>query len=433
MKSLKRVDGELIRRFVRAPEYLRLKQLAGSWLEEMNTFDVLSFFDETIDENSWTRIFAALFSSDERHGLGCDPFRTWLSLGSGKADEIEVILRIFRQKKNIGCAVTTEWRTPGGRRMDMRVELFEKNRATKAVVGIENKLGSPEGGDQIASYQRALARAYPGLPKLVCFLSPEGKVAKSSGEVPECPCLPFSYRSISRMCDMLLPTATGNSHILLSILRNHIDKLTREFVMESEAKSIIRKLNIDPAHREAMRLIARYTPDITTLFRELDKGVHDYFAKLTKRKAPLPLTAQSISTETWRRSQFRLIFDELSRITKRKDIQAWYVLHCPKTNPGIDDRFTLRLILWDGGLSGKSADGKARRRERIRNIVHFPGNHGHMPEGSNWVAIWAGRSHRLVDLGSEDVAGLKRLLLDGVRQTYLPLRRGLVKLARKRI
>ncbi len=57
------------------------------------------------------------------------------------------------------------------------------------VVGIENKIDAGEQPEQIARYQAALSRAYPGRAAIVAFLTPTGRrptTARADGPVPGC-------------------------------------------------------------------------------------------------------------------------------------------------------------------------------------------------------------------------------------------------------
>ena len=76
---------------------------------------------------------------------------------------------------------TTEWYTKNGRRLDICIEIQDnKSKKIKAVIGIENKVNSGEQMNQISDYQKSLIKRYSNVPKLIFFLTPDGRNPNTS-------------------------------------------------------------------------------------------------------------------------------------------------------------------------------------------------------------------------------------------------------------
>lgn len=64
------------------------------------------------------------------------------------------------------------------------------------VLGIENKIDAPERPDQLARYQAALARAYPGATAVLAFLTPTGRRPTTALEGAAVPVVALDYGAI---------------------------------------------------------------------------------------------------------------------------------------------------------------------------------------------------------------------------------------------
>lgn len=79
--------------------------------------------------------------------------------------------------------------------IDVVVEVAAAGGA-EAVLGIENKIGAPEGAGQLARYQDALARAYPGKTAVLAFLTPTGRGPTTASEGAAVPVVALDYGSV---------------------------------------------------------------------------------------------------------------------------------------------------------------------------------------------------------------------------------------------
>ncbi|MEW6061509.1 MAG: hypothetical protein AB1600_06150, partial [Bacteroidota bacterium] len=91
----------------------------------------------------------------------------------------------------------------------------------------------------------------------------------------------------------------------------------------------------------------------------------------------------------------------------------------------VGDEFILRIMLYN--VKSESI------RNKILDIAELPNSLNNKKHWSPWANIWVGESYRLVDLGDKDVKGLTNLLCNGIRQTYLPLKKKLQKLSLQRL
>ena len=126
------------------------------------------------------------------------------------------------------------------------------------VVGVENKIDSPEGDDQLVRYAQGLAVRFPGDLLVLALLTPDGRDPEAS---PACPIAPLAYRTVAELIDAAV-TATPRSTdaIGLALVRHYVAALRAHIMPESNSDidAICRQLYDD--HQEAWRAIRRRLP-----------------------------------------------------------------------------------------------------------------------------------------------------------------------------
>jgi hypothetical protein len=383
-------------------------------------FDLLSVYKELIDEMAWSRLFAYLLDSTQNHGLGQSAFRKLLKI----IPELKVFSKSLPADKDTETLCVTEWKTENSRRIDILIKLTDKKGTIKAVVGIENKVDSGEQNDQVRDYQKSLIKAFPRIPKVLIYLTPDGRTSETADSDLNCPALSVSFDSISTVCELIKTQTTTQGQIFLSVLKNHIDKLTNNQIMEKEALQLVKKLYQNPAHRQAIKLIGQYSPNTRSVFNDISK-------RLGKSKV-LPFTIDEIVyyPDSSNPREFKLYIRELRDIGNNKGFDPCYMLRCENENPDFGDIFTLRIALWYYDFKGKD---RSSLREKVSSNFAFPNSLGTDKHWSDWICIWTGNSYKLTDMGAKDVEGLTALLTNGIKQTYDQYKLGLKKLAKLRL
>lgn len=164
--------------------------------------------------------------------------------------------------------VEVEWLTDERRRLDILVKVLGMGGRLEAVLGIENKLAAGEGENQLSDYQAALARTFRGVPKILVFLTPEGREPESAKEPSECRVVSCSYETITEMCQKMLPSVSGELQLLVNGLSTH---LAGRRDMETKAQRLVRRLFAMPRYTRALQLIREYTPTFPDLCEETIK------------------------------------------------------------------------------------------------------------------------------------------------------------------
>ena len=141
--------------------------------------------------------------------------------------------------------------------IDVVVEIASAEGAV--VFGIENKIDAGEQPEQIARYQEALERAYPGRTAVVVFLTPTGReptTARVGGPVPA---LALGYDSVLAAVEEARQRAMHGSldEIVLSVVAAH---LKEDILGDPEVKNLARELW--RTHRRALQLAVRHRPQL---------------------------------------------------------------------------------------------------------------------------------------------------------------------------
>lgn len=144
--------------------------------------------------------------------------------------------------------------------IDVVVEISLKGRAV--VVGIENKIYAGEQERQIARYQEALTRVYPGWEDVIVFLTPSGREPDTADPANPVPVIAASYGVILEVVEAARLRSQNGSRDE-RVLTEVADHLREDIVGDPEVKAIVRELWKD--HRRAMSLAVRYQPRMSDI------------------------------------------------------------------------------------------------------------------------------------------------------------------------
>lgn len=308
---------------------------------------------------------------------------------------------------------TVEYTTTKKRRVDILVRILNAKHRVMAVIGIENKLNSPEQRAQIADYQAALTEVFPKADRLILYLTPDGREARTANASETCPYLPVSYQTMVKICQSLCAVAGPKVALLLESLCSEIESMVLgETKMEKEAKELIRQLWADPDHRKAMRLIIECIPTPrklweTDLFKRVEAPLKELGVELAEES---PICFYPNRSESPPEIKFGC-GGKVGEAAEQAYFSLIYMLHCCDKNPVFGCEFVLRLMAWCESSSA---------RQFVKNMElqkELPAS-GTLRNWSSWENIWTGGSYTLRDFDRLDLEGMANLLLDGVRLTW---------------
>jgi hypothetical protein len=386
-----------IQNLINSEEFQELKTIGIKLLNERADFDIIELFENLIDENAWSRIFSFLINSERNHNLGQVFLREWAK--KIKNSEFDKFVKNLPDLNNSKIKTITEWTTKKNRRIDIMVLIQDLNHRTHSVIGIENKLYSDEGQNQLSDYQDAIIENYPEQNKIMFFLTPNGRNSITSIDNSSCPCVEIDYNTLSDTCLEIVNENDNNQiNLFLKSISKHILKMNNENFMEEQIKSIISKIYSDKENREAINILINNLPNISNVFEKLEQ----YFS-----------TNNNFDISIFQTKEFKLHTKKLDKLAAELEIGFCYMLHYNGNSPDIDDFIVFRLMLM--------ADHKELGKDRVLELQRqfkFPNNLNEEKNWWQWKSIWTGDSYKLVDLGEKDFEGLKKLLETSIEQTY---------------
>lgn len=410
----------LIHQLIARKEYTALKALRPE-------FSLFALLDDALREPAWSRLFSGVLDSTLSHQLGNKALRGWLTL---VADEVEKkgksLPAAFRPVPSDAIVRSTvEYTTPKKRRVDILVRILDAEHHLTAVIGIENKLNSPEQPAQIADYQAALTEVFPEVDRLILYLTPDGRDAQTANESATCAYLPVSYRTMVKTCQSLCAGADPKVAVLLESLCSEIESTVfGETKMEKQATDLIRQLWTDPDHRKAMRLIIQCVPTPQKLWEDhLLKQVEGPLKACGVELAgESPIHFYPSSSASPREIKFKC-GGKVGEAAERAKFCLIYMLHCGDKDPDIGSEFILRLM-------AGCESGRARQRVKDMRLPDELPSSGGLRHWNWWENIWTGGSYTLRDFDKLDLKGMANLLLNGVRLTWPVLAKKMATLGR---
>ncbi len=231
-------------------------------------FNLLELFDDVFGENSWSRILAFLFSSNERHKLGVAVFRAWLREVEREA-KVSVLNLI---PGNWKTEVKTEQITDKGRRIDILVKVHDPKNKLRAVFAIENKLDADEQKDQLKAYQQWIWSKYHDKVDILClfFLTPDCREPETHDRKSGCKVLKCSYKTVSSALGSMMAKKD-----VQKLIESMIVYLDGQATMAKKAEELIEQLFKTPEHRHAIILICKHRPIARTVLDQVEKQLRN--------------------------------------------------------------------------------------------------------------------------------------------------------------
>lgn len=397
--------GQGFQRLTSSADWRRLAKMPGV----SDTFNVFQILDDAVCENSWSRILAALFTSNGGHNLGLIPLMTWLAVVGDNR------FKTLANRAGASSALC-EWGTMERRRLDILIKLLDKHGCLIGVVGIENKVWSGEQPNQLKDYQAALCDVFRDVPKILLFLTPDERVPLTGVDTGLCLCHPCSYKTLVSMCDKLRSSANKETRLLLSSLHDFIDQnILTDSIMKTRIGQTVRKLYQNKNHRRVLEAIFENRPTLEGVCSQIDKAAKEYFAR---KKPGLKCRLDQWPERAANPPEIRIWPEQLE---KKFGFSITYMLRSKSHRPFIGDSFTLLITAWCNS-------GAARRRIKNLNANLSKRMSHSFRNWSSWEIIWEGDTYELQDLGERDARNLSRLLIKSISKTYQQLKLAVSKI-----
>lgn len=378
----------------------QLKELENAnkiLIEYKHHFNILDYLENIFNENVWTRIFAYVLNSEEKHLLGNATFNYWIEQICSNREEFTRLFLNKLTKKPSKIIVKTEWSTPQGRRIDLIIELIDLDGNLLGIIGIENKVNSGDQEAQISDYQKSLQEIFPFAPKIILYLTPNGRSSTTSlNNFSDCPCLPIDYSSFKNVFQHFSNLTSGEVQLIFKSTYNYL-----ELMLAKEKKREILVSVYDPSLPFNER--NKYSP-LMSFFNDL----YAYFKAY--RKFPF----DKATLGTFSTNEIKIFVEELR---KPKLVPA-YLLHSSVKEPRVGDYFVVRLMIHSSIIHKMKVKDKQPILNDILSFMQLPNTRNEPKHWDPWVNIWTSNKYQLVDLGETDIKNMLELLEESMEQTY---------------
>lgn len=381
-------------------------------LIKANDFNLLSLFSDLFSENSYSRLLAYLFDSEENHGLHQQFFRAWVK----NAEKIKFKLPTAKK-----CTIKTSfnWRTHENRFIDLIIQVIENSsgRVTH-VIGIENKKFTSDSEKQLSDYQLDIISTFPQAEKILIFLTPKGHSGKSQKKLPKCPCVSLSYESLINTCEQKFKT---KNHDILILIKNLNTFIRYNLVFGGDVgeskKNIVTSISKNPEYKDAIKEIIKYCPIYKTIrnliYEDVIAELQDIFdyARVAWVYPKTSNTPHEINFE----------INDLNDLVGKRKIEFYYMICSNTPNPHINDEICVRLMAYcsDNYEYVKSSQVLSKK---IKKANLFPNNISAPKQWKPWECLYSGQNYKLSDMGALDTESIVEIIQDCVEQTYEPLK-----------
>lgn len=374
-----------------------------------NNFNLLQVFDTAFNENSYSRLLTFLFDSMGQHNLGQSFFRAWVR---------QLKLASLPSVRSSYTRTYFNWGTRDGRYLDILIEIVNwKSGEVEKVIGIENKLFSSEGENQLSDYQKAIIESYPTSSKNLVYLTPNLLSSKTSNNklYGDCECVEASYETVRNACGKKYAGINSQIDFLLHVLADFIDdNLIGGNRLESE-KRLVTQLLADATHKNTIRVINKHILHEHTIrsfvYEVLLVKLQEQF-KSVRLAWHWPTNANSPH-------EFNFDIDEINTIVPvGLHLKFYYMLLSNVMNPGIGDDLFLYFMAYLRNDTGKRDANADQIVKKILADSRLPASYSKSREWIPWRRIWVGEKYSIRDLKEIDSDSLSGFMIDGIKSTY---------------
>lgn len=386
---------------VGSSEWEQLEELA----ESSDGFNIFSLLNNALRENSWSRLLAFFLRTNGNHGLNSRFVEAWFPLlNLGPA---------FSWSVGFSAETQCEWPTQEGRSLDILVRVFDKKGTLQFVLGVENKISAPELADQLSDYQIALAEDFRGVHSAIVFLTPDGRLPKTSAAHFECKCIEAEYSTVINAARTVIDRTNNRVSLILNDLASYAEKVfLKTDPMNAQAIALVRELYKQPKFRAALQFAWKHRPRTRDLIPSLEAQLG-------------PVLREFIPEELWKidrwrtdsedPEQIKLVFESLRH--PLFNFQVFYAVQSQDTLTRLGSRFSVVIAGWadkrnESGLAALHAFSPKLPQRRFTTFRDY----------TNWRVFWEGDSYELKDLGPVDVENLGAMIKEAIKTTFPSLK-----------
>jgi hypothetical protein len=404
------MNSQLIASFFESKDVLELKEKIRQHDKKVNQFDVLSIFKEQIGETVWSKFFAFLLDSNERHGLKLDFFFEWIKQIKIESTEFEYFLTDFNLAEVTRVKSYTEWKTPEGRFIDIVLELFDLKGTIVGAIGIENKVNAGEQPNQVADYQQSLTSNFGGVKRCLLFLTPNERPSQTKLDKKDCPTFEVGYKSISNCLSSIRTDDNPHQELYINILNSYLEKLMGKHENNQEIKDAILKLYRIEENRNVMKWIAKCMPGTHLLTGRLRSGVtkvaEEYYSEHGGNLFYTYPESLGANPQEFKSNVIEFEY-------KGVKLNLIFMLRCDNSNPGIGDEFEFRIAFYIyDGFKKLNDEVKTEIRKGFEILPNTSKN------WDKWINLHTGDTWILEDYGEKDIVGLNSIFEHGVKKNY---------------
>lgn len=383
-------------------------------LIRVNDFNLLSLFSHVFNENSYTRILAYLFNSEESHGLKQQFFRRWLK----KVKKVDFKLP---PPKNSIIKTSFNWRTHENRFIDMVIQVINKKTGKVThVIGVENKKFTKDSYNQLSDYQADIISTFPQSEKVLIYLTPKGNEGKShSKKMTQCPCVNVSYISLIETCGEKFQTNNRDILILINHLRSHLKyNIIYGGSMADSKKNIVNSISQNAEYKKAIEEIIKYYPTYKTIRNLVYEDIVGDLQELYGYARIAWIYPQASNTP----HEINFEIGDINDLLGKRKIKFYYMLYSNTTNPHIGDDVCVRLMAYCGE-NNEYVKSSQLLAKKIKNANLFPANNSPEKQWKPWECLYSGKMYNLRDMGELDSESIVEIINDCIEKTYKPLRK----------
>lgn len=401
------MSSQLIAHFFNSEGVLDLKNLIKEHETNANQFDVLSIFKDQIGETVWSKFFAFLLDSNERHGFGLKFFFEWMNQVKYESNEFQQFLYGINLNEVIRVKSFTEWKTSDGRYIDIVIELLDEDGAIIGAIGVENKVNAGEQFNQVSDYQQALTNNFEGVKKCLLFLTPNERASMTKKDNIDCPVFELGYKTISNCLKNIKTNEKSPQELYINILKSYLEKLMGKHESNQEIKDAILKLYQNEENRKAMKWIAKYMPGTHLLTAGLRAGItkvaEEYYSEHGGNLFYTYPESLGANPQEYKSNVIEIDY-------KGVKLSLIFMLRCDNSNPGIGDEFSFRMAFYIENFKRLNEEMKIEIKKRYEILPNTSKN------WDKWVNLHTGGLWILKDYGENDIVGMNGVFEQGVKK-----------------
>lgn len=379
-------------------------------------YNLFNIFSISLKEDLFSLILTFLFDSEQQHKLNLSFLRYFLKEFSDHKIVIDV-LEMMQNPDEIFTSVIPQKNIENGR-FDIFVNLLSPSGNIKAILVIENKM--PKGKEQegqIKKYQDYLIKNYPGILKMIFYVTLSGEKSKGvEHNLQECPVIPTSYGNIINALYELSGETSGNMRDFIKDLI----QMYQEYIGENKEMKIIRedidKLWVVKNYRELISAFSGYQPNIRIIWPKIKTEV---IQKLDILKD------EDFVIDTWPKEEreenfLQLKFEpkKFNKTIEKIGLRLIFLFEIDKTEPDVE-KWVFKPSIYCHKMQKKYNLNNEQYWAMQKEIIQKLGfKHQRSMINRHWIKLIQGRPYKMDDYSENDKNNIVRLITESILENY---------------